>query len=99
MINKSKINCSGKQISHIINERNVLQQLTKANFCVHISNTFQDEFYLYLLLEYLPGGELMNLIKKQRFIKEGPDLKFYLAEIIVAVEQLHGKLFSRRALC
>ena len=33
----------------------------------------------------------MNLIRKQKFIKEGPDLKFYLAEIIVAVEQLHGK--------
>jgi serine/threonine protein kinase len=42
-------------------------------------------------MEYLPGGELFQLIRKQRFIKEGSDLKFYLAEIITGVETLHER--------
>jgi len=48
-----------------------------------------------LLLEYLPGGDLMQMIKTQRFIKEGAELKFYLAEIISAIEYLHGKFIKR----
>jgi protein kinase A len=62
-INKQKIQCSSKQITHIINEKEILKKLNNANYYVHISDTFQDENYLYFLLEYLPGGELMKLIR------------------------------------
>ena len=33
----------------------------------------------------------MQLIKKQQFIQEGTQLKFYMAEVISAIENLHGK--------
>lgn len=55
---------ANQQISHILNERDILRKLNNANYCVHLSSTFQDENHLYLLLEYLPGGELHDLIKK-----------------------------------
>ena len=90
-IPKCKINQSSKQIAHIINERDTLRKLKSSKFCVHISDTFQDEVNLYLLLEYLPGGDLLNLIKNQKFISEGESLKFYAAEVICAVEFLHGQ--------
>ncbi len=43
IISKSKINSANKQISHILNERDILRKLTNANYCVHLSDTFQDD--------------------------------------------------------
>lgn len=43
IISKSKINSDNKQISHIYNERDILRKLSNANYCVHLSDTFQDE--------------------------------------------------------
>eukprot|EP00352_Strombidinopsis_acuminata_P000542 CAMPEP_0176345642 /NCGR_PEP_ID=MMETSP0126-20121128/5624_1 /TAXON_ID=141414 ORGANISM="Strombidinopsis acuminatum, Strain SPMC142" /NCGR_SAMPLE_ID=MMETSP0126 /ASSEMBLY_ACC=CAM_ASM_000229 /LENGTH=206 /DNA_ID=CAMNT_0017692747 /DNA_START=480 /DNA_END=1100 /DNA_ORIENTATION=+ len=50
----------------------------------------QDEESLYLLIEYLPGGELFKLMKKSLSLSE-EDSRFYLAEIILAIESLHKK--------
>ncbi|XP_055380674.1 citron rho-interacting kinase isoform X2 [Condylostylus longicornis] len=50
--------------------------------------SFQDSDFLYLIMEYMPGGDLMSLmIKTGRF--EEDSVKFYLAEIIVALNELH----------
>ena len=50
--------------------------------------SFQDEENLYLLLEYLPGGELLKQIRAH--LSLSVDLaRFYLAEVLVAIEQLH----------
>ena len=43
-----------------------------------------------MILEYLPGGELLKLIRKAVFMSE-EDTRFYLAEIVIAVESLHNK--------
>ena len=43
-------------------------------------------------MDYLSGGELMKLIKNMKFVEEGPELKFYIAEIVCGVESLHSKL-------
>jgi serine/threonine protein kinase len=45
---------------------------------------------LYLLIEYLPGGELIDRIKNTVFMSEN-DTRFYLAEIVLAIESLHRK--------
>ena len=39
-------------------------------------------------MEYLPGGELLRHIRKQMFMSQ-QDTRFYLAEIVLAVESLH----------
>jgi len=57
----------------------------------------QDECNLYMLLEYLPGGELFKLIKRQVFMNEN-DSRFYLAEIILAVDHLHQQSIIYRDL-
>jgi serine/threonine protein kinase len=43
-----------------------------------------------MILEYLPGGELLKLIRKAVFMSE-EDTRFYLAEIVISVESLHNK--------
>jgi len=41
-----------------------------------------------MILEYLPGGELFKLIRNKVMMTE-VDSRFYIAEIVLAVEQLH----------
>jgi len=41
-----------------------------------------------MILDYLPGGELFKLIRNRVMMTE-VDTRFYVAEIVLAVEQLH----------
>ncbi len=52
--------------------------------------TFQDKNNLYLLLEFVPGGELFNYIRRAGNL---PNVvaRIYAAEIVVALEYLHRK--------
>ena len=43
--------------------------------------TFQDEKYLYLVMEYLPGGDLMSLLMKKEILTE-EEGRFYIAEAV-----------------
>ena len=46
------------QVEHVRAERNVLAQV-HSPYVVKLYYSFQDEEYLYLLMEYLPGGDMM----------------------------------------
>ena len=43
-----------------------------------------------MVLEFLSGGELIKRIRQQVFLSE-EDTRFYLAEIVLAVESLHSR--------
>ena len=66
-----KSNIKGKkQIQHVINERDILKRFVKSDFCCNIYESLQDEHNLYMLLDYLPGGELIRQIRKSVFMSE-----------------------------
>ena len=50
--------------------------------------SFQEDDYLYLVMEYLPGGDLMNLLIKKDILTEN-EVRFYIAELILAIEEIH----------
>ena len=72
-----------------MNEKEILKKFTVNDFCCNMIDTLQDEINLYLVIDYLPGGELFSLLKKQVFMSEDHS-RFYIAEIIAAVETLHS---------
>jgi len=57
--------------------------LAKANYewIVDLKCSFQDENHLYLVMEYLGGGDLMTLLIKKDILNEN-EAKFYLAECV-----------------
>ena len=57
---------SVKREDHVINERDILNMCKECPFVVDLHETFQDELNLYFLLEYLPGGELATVFRKNR---------------------------------
>jgi serine/threonine kinase 38 len=84
------------QVQHVKSERNVLA-LAENPWVVELKCSFQDDKYLYLVMEYLPGGDLMNLLIKKDILPES-EARIYLAECILAVESVHSLNYIHRDL-
>ena len=68
----------------------------KNDVTIKFLNMIQDNLNLYLVMDYYPGGDLMTLISK--FDDQLPEkmAKFYIAEMIVAIESLHQLRYVHR---
>ncbi|KAL8973064.1 MAG: hypothetical protein Q9183_000187 [Haloplaca sp. 2 TL-2023] len=77
-----------KQVEHTNDERKMLQKVKQA-FLVTLWGTFQDSKNLYMVMDFVEGGELFSLLRKsQRF--PNPVAKFYAAEVTLALDYLHA---------
>ncbi|KAI8059299.1 kinase-like domain-containing protein [Gongronella butleri] len=78
-----------RQVEHINNERQVLASL-HFPFIVQLFCTFQDTERLYMIQEFVLGGELFRHLRRAgRFSNN--TAKFYAAEIVLALEYMHSK--------
>jgi len=68
------------QVQHIKAEKDVLS-LAQSPWVVELRFSFQDARFLYLVMEYLPGGDLMTLLIKKEILSE-EESRFYIAEIV-----------------
>nr|QKY15304.1 cGMp-dependent protein kinase (PRKG) [Polytomella parva] len=78
-----------KQIEHVINERRILEEASHP-FCVRLCGAYQDRDCLYLLQEWVPGGELFHHLDVEGAFDE-PTAMFYAANVLLALEFLHAK--------
>lgn len=83
-----------EQVSHIINEKDVLAS-SRHPFIIQMLQTFQDAVRLYMALELVNGGELFTLLRSQRTFKQ-PMAVFYVAELASAIRYLHEMLIVYR---
>ncbi|XP_036883606.1 cAMP-dependent protein kinase catalytic subunit PRKX isoform X1 [Sturnira hondurensis] len=78
-----------KQEQHVQNEKSVLKEVNHP-FLVKLFWTCHDERFLYMLMEFVPGGELFSYLRNRgRFCNDAG--LFYSAEIVCALEYLHSK--------
>ena len=82
------------QVMHVRSERNVLS-IAETSWIVDLKYSFQDEKNLYLVMEYLPGGDLMTILMKRDILPE-EEAKFYIAETIMAVDSVHKLNYIHR---
>jgi len=75
-------------------ERDVLAESTSP-WVVQLYYSFQDPLYLYLIMEFLPGGDLMTMLMKYDIFSEDVT-RFYMAECILAIEAVHKLGFIHR---
>jgi len=85
-----------KQEEHVKTEREVLAKVVHP-FIAKLHYAFQNEKKLYFALEYCPGGELFNLLQKRKYFTED-QARFYIVQIVLAIEHLHAKDFIYRDL-
>ncbi len=77
-----------KQVEHVMNEKSILMGLTHP-FIVNLWATFQDLGALYLVMEFVQGGEVFSHLRKLgRF---SPEItRVFSAEVCLALEHLHS---------
>lgn len=85
-----------KQEEHVRTEREVLVKIAHP-FIAKLHCSFQNEKKLYFALEYCPGGELFNLLQKRKYFTED-QARFYVVQIVLAIEHLHKSDFIYRDL-
>ncbi|CAO3588305.1 unnamed protein product [Absidia cylindrospora] len=74
-----------KQVEHTNNEKHILEAVAHP-----FLGTFQDDSNLYMVMDYVAGGELFSVLRRShRF----PDhvAKFYAGEVLLAIDYLHSK--------
>ncbi|CAN6358765.1 unnamed protein product [Urochloa humidicola] len=82
------------QVEHVRAERNLLAEVG-SHCIVKLYYSFQDAEYLYLIMEYLPGGDMMNLLIREDTLKEDV-ARFYIAETVLAIESIHKHNYIHR---
>lgn len=76
-----------KEVAHTLSERNVLIRASSP-FLVGLKFSFQTPEKLYLVLDYMNGGELFYHLQKETVFSEART-RFYICELILALEHLH----------
>lgn len=82
------------QLAHVKAERDVLAG-SDSPWVVALYYSFQDANYLYLIMEFLPGGDLMTMLIKYDVFSEDIT-RFYIAECVLAIETIHKLGFIHR---
>jgi serine/threonine protein kinase len=75
------------QLDHTKTERDILQNVHNP-FLMRMHYAFQTEDKLYMVMDFLNGGELFFHLRKEQTFKEDR-IRFYAAEIILGLEALH----------
>lgn len=77
-----------QEVAHTMGERKILQRSLESPFLVGLKFSFQTETDLYLVTDFKSGGELFwHLQRETKFSEERA--RFYVAELVLALEHLH----------
>ncbi|KAJ6336939.1 hypothetical protein OIU76_006747 [Salix suchowensis] len=82
------------QVEHVKAERNLLAEVD-SNCIVKLYCSFQDDGFLYLIMEYLPGGDMMTLLMRKDTLTED-EARFYVGETVLAIESIHKHNYIHR---
>uniref|UniRef100_A0AAY4EIL4 non-specific serine/threonine protein kinase n=1 Tax=Denticeps clupeoides TaxID=299321 RepID=A0AAY4EIL4_9TELE len=83
-----------EQVGHIRAERDILVEADSL-WVVKMFYSFQDKMNLYLIMEFLPGGDMMTLLMKKDTLSEEAT-QFYIAETVLAIDSIHQLGFIHR---
>ncbi|XP_006002800.1 serine/threonine-protein kinase LATS2 isoform X1 [Latimeria chalumnae] len=82
------------QVAHVKAERDILAEADN-EWVVKLYYSFQDKENLYFVMDYIPGGDMMNLLMRMGVFPEHL-ARFYIAELTLAIESVHKMGFIHR---
>ncbi|XP_038618359.1 citron Rho-interacting kinase isoform X4 [Tachyglossus aculeatus] len=84
-----------EQVSFFEEEQSILSQ-SSSPWIPQLQYAFQDKKNLYLVMEYLPGGDLLSLLNRYDDQIDEIMVQFYLAELVLAIHSVHQMGFVHR---
>lgn len=97
VLQKAQVVAYGQQ-KNVMNERNVLMAVDHP-FVLKLESTFKDAHCLYMLLEYVQGGELFTFLSNSKLgYVSVDDARFYSACVLAGVGALHEQSILYRDL-
>ncbi|THG97893.1 hypothetical protein EW026_g4205 [Hermanssonia centrifuga] len=84
------------EIRHVLVERDILTA-TKTPWLVRLLYAFQDPQFVYLAMEYVPGGDFRTLLNNAGVLKQ-EHARFYISEMFAGVNELHKLGYIHRDL-
>lgn len=84
------------EVRHVLTERDILTA-TRSPWLVRLLYAFQDPEYVYLAMEYVPGGDFRTLLNNSGVLRE-EHARFYISEMLVSVNELHKLGYIHRDL-
>ncbi|CAI4221026.1 unnamed protein product [Auanema sp. JU1783] len=91
---KKQVMVEKEQTVHVKTERDILSR-ADCDWIVKMYYSFQDSYNLYLVMEFLAGGDMMTLLIKHDTLSEEAT-QFYVAEAALAIQCLHEMNFIHR---
>lgn len=76
------------QVTNVKSERAIMMVQSDKPYVARLYASFQNRDNLFLVMEYLPGGDLATLIKMMGYLPE-EWTKQYISEVIVGVDDMH----------
>ncbi len=76
-----------KQLHHIKSELKIMATV-RCDFMPELYAFFQDDNSIYMMMTYIPGGELFSHLRRQEFF-DLPQYQFYAIELACALHTLH----------
>jgi len=90
----SKFEMIKRQDSAFFWEERDIMANANSEWIVKLFFAFQDYNYLYMIMEYMPGGDLVNLMSNYEIPEKWA--KFYTAELVLAIESIHNMGYVHR---
>ena len=84
------------QVAHVRAERDLMRNAASDNeWVVQLYYSYDDEEFLYLVMHYLPGGDLMTLLQREDILSHQVT-RFYVAEMVMAISSIHKMGYTHR---
>ncbi|KAM3928405.1 rho-associated protein kinase 1 isoform 2-T3 [Leptodactylus fuscus] len=90
----SKLEMIKRSDSAFFWEERDIMAFANSPWVVQLFYAFQDDRYLYMVMEYMPGGDLVNLMSNYDVPEKWA--RFYTAEVVLALDAIHSMGFIHR---
>ncbi|ONH72145.1 Serine/threonine-protein kinase psk1 [Pichia kudriavzevii] len=87
-LKKASVIMDNKNVERTFSERTILSKITSHPNIVKLFYALHDHYKLYLLMEYIPGGELFRYLVHEKFLNE-KKTSFYIIQMSMALKFLH----------
>ena len=92
--NKAKLTLNCENMKKILYETNLMQKLNHPNI-TKILEMFEDDKFIFIIMEYINGGNLFSFVKKRRKLPE-KIAKILYKQIILGIKHIHSKNIVHR---